>query len=235
MENLFYQPAIVTGIHYLDQEESKHCIRVLRKKQGENILITDGLGHLYKALITNPNPAKCEFTIQSVTEDPKRNYNIHLAISPTKNSDRIEWMVEKCVEIGIDEVTLLLCRNTEKKKFKTTRIEKLAISAMKQSHRGWLPKINPLTSFNDFIKSLPPNTTNYIAYVDQSNPNHLLHLAKPSEDYVVMVGPEGDFSPDEIDIATQQAFKKVSLGNYRLRTETAGLAVCQILNLINAE
>lgn len=233
MENLFYQPEISNGIVNLDADESRHCVKVLRKKSGDIISITDGRGRFYNAHLIDTNPVRCLFDIQSVIDCPKKNYTIHLAISPTKNTDRIEWMVEKCVEIGVDEITLLHCRKTERKVFKIGRIEKIAISAMKQSKRAWLPTINQLTPFQEFMKHVDSQASRYIAHVDHSNSTHLQSVAKRDGSYVVLIGPEGDFSTEELELAAQNNFVKVSLGNYRLRTETAGLMACQVLNLVN--
>ena len=233
MENLFYQPEIINGIHYLNEVESKHCQKVLRKKSGDSILVTDGLGRIYNSIITKSTATQIHFSIQLTKEVQKKDYSIHLAISPTKNQDRIEWMVEKCVELGIDKITLLNCMNTEKKGFNISRLEKIAISAMKQSQRAWLPKISPLTPVLEFISNTPLNVLRYIAYVDLSNPDYLLNVAIPGNQYVILIGPEGDFSEAELQHAIKYNFLKVSLGDSRLRTETAGLAACHILNLVN--
>lgn len=220
-------------MNHLPEDESRHCIKVLRKKVGDRIQITDGLGCFYYALITNPSSVKCEFSVQSEEKIPAANYYIHIAISPTKSADRIEWMVEKCVEIGIDEISLLHCKNTERKKFRTDRLEKIAITAMKQSHRSRLPRINPLLPVAEFIKSARAQDSKFIAHVDNANPIQLIHAAKATSRYVVLIGPEGDFSTSEISLAIKNDFKKVSLGDYRLRTETAGLYVCSVLHHIN--
>lgn len=233
MENLFYQPDLRNDVFYLNEDESRHCVKVLRKRTGDMITITDGQGCFYTARITTAESSRCEFSIQDIHEEEKKDYSIHLAISPTKNSDRIEWMVEKCVEIGIDEISLLLCRNTERKGFNTTRLEKVAISAMKQSYRAFLPTINPCNSFQDFIKSVPRGISKFIAHVDHSNPQQLVSVAKRNAKSLILIGPEGDFSADEIIAAQENGFMKVGLSKYRLRTETAGLFSCSVLNAIN--
>ena len=231
--NLFYQPSIQQGIHCLDPEESRHCSKVLRKKNGDVIQVTDGLGNLYHAKLTESKPDKCTFKIESSEKEEKRPFHIHIAMAPTKNPDRTEWFVEKAIEIGVDEISFLLCDNSERAALKTDRLEKLAISAMKQSLRYTLTKINHMVLLKDFVKD---NTAvnKYIAYVDQTNPNHLLKTAKPKSDYAILIGPEGDFSKKELELAISNNYKKVSLGNSRLRTETAGLVACHILNLVNA-
>ncbi|MBL7843419.1 MAG: 16S rRNA (uracil(1498)-N(3))-methyltransferase [Cyclobacteriaceae bacterium] len=233
MENLFYQPDLSQGALFLTPEESKHCLKVLRKKQGDTITLTDGAGYFYEALITEATISQCRFSIQRKWQEQLKKYHIHLAISPTKNPDRIEWMVEKCVEIGIDQITFLSCKNTERKSIKSDRMLKVALSAMKQSVRATLPVLSPLTSFQDFIKTDYSETAKFIAYVDMENPTHLMSLAKPGKHYLVLVGPEGDFTQQELNAALHKGFTKISLGNHRLRTETAGLAACLMLNLVN--
>lgn len=230
--NVFYQPEIPNGIRYLDQEEARHCAKVLRKKAGDAIQVTDGKGSLYKATLTEARPDKCTFKIDSTEKEPTRPFHIHIAIAPTKNPDRTEWFVEKAIEIGVDEISFLLCDNSERAALKTDRLEKLAISAMKQSLRFTLAKINHMVLLKDFVTATKA-TSKFIAYVDQTNPDHLLKQASAKSNYVVLIGPEGDFSKKELELAIEQGYKKVSLGTNRLRTETAGLAACHILNLIN--
>jgi 16S rRNA (uracil1498-N3)-methyltransferase len=231
--NLFYQPGLAEGHLYLDADESRHCLKVLRKRPGDVIRITDGQGTFYDAVITGSDPNRCTFTIQSTETVPAKPYSIHVAVSPTKNADRIEWFVEKAVEIGIDTITLLDCENTERTYIKTDRLAKVAISAMKQSLKATLPTITPLTKLTDLINNVPANTTCFIAYVDFSNPLHLKDLAHPAQNYLVLIGPEGDFSPTELTLALSNNFQKVSLGPSRLRTETAALVALHTLSLIN--
>jgi len=230
--NLFYQPHIQNGIHYLDPEESRHCYRVLRKKSGDVIQITDGKGYRYQAKLTDTKSDKCSFTVESKQKEEKRPYTIHIALAPTKNPDRTEWFVEKAIEIGVDELSFLLCDNSERAALKTDRIEKLAISAMKQSLKCSLPKINHMVLLKDFIISNKA-ASKFIAYVDQTNPDYLQKLATPKSDYIVLIGPEGDFSKKELQLAIDYNYKKASLGPNRLRTETAGIVACHILNVIN--
>jgi 16S rRNA (uracil1498-N3)-methyltransferase len=230
--NLFYQPEVSQGILHLDEDESRHVIKVLRKKQGELINLTDGRGFFYEATISEPDPHQCSFTINKTIQEAKKNFSIHIAISPTKNADRIEWFVEKAVELGIDEITLLECDRTERQRLKIDRLVKMAISAMKQSLKASLPLIHPLTSFRSLAQSADTKEK-YIAYVDSDNPHLLKNLVSSGSAYIVLIGPEGDFSQEELIFAEGLAFKKVSLGPSRLRTETAGLAACHILNLAN--
>lgn len=234
MDNLFYQPRIQEGVFNLDPDESRHCYKVLREKVGDSIHITDGKGNLYEAILTETKPDKCSFKIQLTQTQEQKKYRIHIAIAPTKNPDRIEWFVEKSVEIGVDEISFILCDKSERAAMKTERIEKLAVSAMKQSLKTTFPKINSMGLFKDFIMNTHA-AEKYIAYVDHSNPDLLTQVAKPNTEYVILIGPEGDFSKKEIELANMHHYKKVSLGPSRLRTETAGMVACHILNLVNTK
>jgi 16S rRNA (uracil1498-N3)-methyltransferase len=231
--NLFYQPLISEGIHHLDEEESKHCTRVLRKGIGDTINITDGKGFFYEAVVRRPDFRKCEFDIQKTLRSPERKFTVHIAVSPTKNADRIEWFVEKATEFGIDQITLINCENTERSFLKVDRLKKLAVSAMKQSLKAKLPVIHDLIPFALLIKSTAAQGK-YIAYVDNANPLNLQTAIRKNEDTIVLIGPEGDFSPTEVQAAIDHGFVKVSLGASRLRTETAAIAACHIVNLANA-
>jgi 16S rRNA (uracil1498-N3)-methyltransferase len=230
--NLFYQPAIQQGVHHLDPTESKHCTKVLRKKAGDKIHITDGKGFLYEALIIVADPSECRFEIQETKPETERSFSIHIAISPTKHADRFEWFVEKAVELGVDRITVMNCEHTEYSHFKKDRLEKIAISAMKQSLRFTLPQIDGPIDFKIVVNEAEA-ASKFIAHVDVNNPEHLKNAAQAHSEYVVLVGPEGDFSRREIELAISRNFRKVSLGSNRLRTETAGLAACHILNLVN--
>jgi 16S rRNA (uracil1498-N3)-methyltransferase len=230
--NLFFQPQIPQGILHLDPDESRHVVKVLRKKQGDQIRLTDGKGVFYDAVITNPDSHRCEFGIQKETDETPKSFNIHIAIAPTKNTDRMEWFVEKSVELGIDEITLIQCDHSERQHLKIERLQKVAISAMKQSLKAKLPAIHALTTFRNILLTSSA-TEKYIAYVDNENPHQLKNIIRPNTSYLVMIGPEGDFSAEEIMLAEERGFIKVGLGPSRLRTETAGLAACHILNLAN--
>ena len=230
--NLFYQPRIIEGEHYLDADESRHCTKVLRKKEGDHITVTDGKGVFYEVKLQKVDSKQCSFTIINSTPELKRNFSIHIAVAPTKNIDRIEWFVEKSTELGIDEISFIQCEHSERVHIKPERIERVAISAMKQSLKASLPKIYPLKKFKDFIND-QSSGDKFIAYVDATNPHHLKDLAKPVSSYSVLIGPEGDFSPGELKLAIDHGFLKVSLGSSRLRTETAALVACHTLNLLN--
>ena len=228
---LFYQPGIPDGIQYLDSDESRHAVKVLRLKEGDSLSLTDGKGRFYDAKIVRADFPQCTFQILNTRVQPLKNFQVHIAIAPTKNADRIEWFVEKAVELGIDEVSFLLCKNSERKSVNMERLEKIAISAMKQSQQAWFPVLNALAPFKSVLVS--SSTQKFIAIIDLQNPQHLKTLARPGGNYLVLIGPEGDFSMEELQMALDNGFQKVSLGNTRLRTETAGLAACHILNLMN--
>jgi 16S rRNA (uracil1498-N3)-methyltransferase len=227
--NLFYQPQLSSGHNFLDPEESRHCVRVLRRRNGDDILITDGQGMFYDAVITEANPDRCAFMVKETrTETVGQSYT-HIAVSPTKNADRIEWFVEKAVEIGVNEISLVECEHSERTFIKTERLTKVAISAMKQSLKATLPVINPVQPVNALFElALPYNK--FIAHVDLANPLHLRDAPLEAAKTLVLIGPEGDFSGSELDSAFRAGYKKVSLGRSRLRTETAALVACLILN-----
>lgn len=229
--NLFYQPLIPQGALHLDQDESRHAVKVLRKRNGDLIRLTDGKGLFYEGIITDADAHQCAFEIRSTIPAQEKNFKIHIAISPTKNADRIEWFIEKAVELGIDEITLLLCDHTERQHLKVDRLNKTAVSAMKQSLKASFPAIHPTTDFDHVVRSTG-EVQKYIAHADERIP-HLRHTVTPGLSYLVLIGPEGDFSVEELTLAEAHGFKKVSLGSSRLRTETAGLAACHILNLAN--
>lgn len=228
---LFYQPEINKGLLQLDPEESRHCVKVLRKREGDKITVVDGDGNFYEVAIVDADPRKCTFTVLSVHKEEKRPFSIHIGIAPTKNADRIEWFVEKAVELGVDEVTFLQCEHSERVKINLERLLKKAVSAMKQSVKASLPQLNEIMPFEEFAQKA--GAQKFIAYVDQDNPNHLKDMAAPKMDCLVMIGPEGDFSAKEVEMARSAGWIAVSLGKSRLRTETAGLAACHILNLLN--
>ena len=230
--NLFYQPLISESVHYLDEEESRHCIRVLRKRQRDPITVTDGKGELYDCIIADASDRRCAFEIKGHLTVSPEPFSIDIAISPTKSADRIEWFVEKAVEIGVHNIILLDCKNSERSFVNADRLKKVAVSAMKQSLKAWLPNVNSIVPFNDFVGKAAQDEK-YIAFVDNTNPDRLSEIAKPARSYVVLIGPEGDFSPDELALALSHGFIKVTLGNSRLRTETAGVVACHTLNLVN--
>ena len=229
---LFYQPELIHGVNFLDAEESRHAIKVLRKQEGDRIDLVDGFGKFYEAEITKADFRKCEFQIVSSKEEAQRAGFRHLAIAPTKNLDRTEWLIEKAVEIGVDRISFVLCQNSERTVLKTDRLVKKAVSAMKQSIKARLPQIDEMVKLKQFISACE-TPSKFMAYVDFDNPTHLKDCLKQGQQSVVLIGPEGDFYSSELDLALNAGFQKVSLGESRLRTETAGLAAVHLLNLFS--
>lgn len=230
---LFYAPDIAQT-PFLNEEESLHCAKVLRLKAGDVAHVIDGVGGLYQVEIVAPHAKHTEVRILSVQHDfEKRPFRIHLAVAPTKNSDRFEWFVEKATEIGVDTITPLLCRYSERKLIKPERIEKILISASKQSLKAFVPKLNPMTPYNEFMNSVS-EPHRFIAHCYEAEKTHLLHSCPPHSDVLVLVGPEGDFSLDEVRLALDNEFKAVTLGSSRLRTETAGVVACHLVTVVNS-
>jgi len=229
---LFYCPEIIQGDEFLSKEESFHCIKVLRKQTGDFIDITDGLGKFYSAQIVDLNPKKCFFKVISSDSVIKPAHRIHIAIAPTKNSDRIEWFVEKAVEIGIGKITFIQSHYSERKIINLDRIQKKAISAMKQSIRAYLPEFDSLKKF-DAIFNHSQEDQKFIAHLENETTDNLQTLAVPGQSYLILIGPEGGFSNEELEAAKQHNFKVAKIGDYRLRTETAGVVACSILNQLN--
>lgn len=231
---IFYAPDIAGSDYTLDEKESRHCIRVLRMKSGTPVQIIDGKGNLYDAVIVNPDSRKCTLSITGVTRDfETRNYRLHIAISPLKNHERFEWFIEKSVEIGVDEITPLICSNTEKPGIKPERINSLIVSAMKQSLKTRLTILNESCNFQDFIRK-ECSGSRMIAHCNDGSPR-----SKIGEGYSkgnnaeFLIGPEGDFSGEEISAAIAYGFQPVHLGKSRLRSETAGIAACYSIYYIN--
>ena len=231
---LFYD-ADIANSQILSEEESYHCTKVLRLKNGDEIFITNGIGNLYKAKITEIHQKHTEVEIiETINNFNKHNYFNHIAIAPTKNIDRFEWFIEKATEIGINEITPILCKTSERKIVKQDRLYKIAISAMKQSYKSCLPKINELTTFQEFIsKNTALYTNKYIAHCENEEKIYLGKIIEKQSNYLTLIGPEGDFSTNEILLAKKNNFIPVSLGESRLRTETAGVVVCDIVSIIN--
>jgi 16S rRNA (uracil1498-N3)-methyltransferase len=222
--HLFYVPELTptTKSIYLSEDESKHACRVLRLKMNDEVSLLDGVGGVYHARIEEDNPKKCMLQIIAVTHEPKPTHEVHIAIAPTKNMDRIEWFVEKATEIGMTELTLLICDHSERKVVKTERLEKILISAMKQSKRTFIPKLNAVVTFSEFMKQ---HTQGALAHCEEGEKKTLQTVYQASN-YPILIGPEGDFSTKEIAAAKTNGFDFVVLGNTRLRTETAGLYAC---------
>lgn len=231
--NLFYAENITPPVFDLPTEESKHIIRVLRKTVGDKIYITDGKGYFYNCVIVDANPKRCSLEVeQKVADNNTRDYYLHIAIAPTKNISRFEWFLEKCTEIGIDEITPLITYNSERREVKIPRLNKVVISAMKQSLKATLPILNTPLSFNELIKT-PFSGEKYIAWIDESINTTLIESYTKNSDAFILIGPEGDFSHEEVKLALSEGFIPVSLGKSRLRTETAGIVSCDTISLAN--
>ncbi|OFX82342.1 MAG: 16S rRNA (uracil(1498)-N(3))-methyltransferase [Bacteroidetes bacterium GWF2_33_16] len=231
--HLFYTPDL-SGLNYtLDETESKHCTRVLRLTNKDIVHLIDGKGGFHKAEIIDPNPKRCTVQIiESIKDVGKRNHYLHIAIAPTKNMDRFEWFIEKATEIGIDEITPLLCEHSERKVIKTDRLEKIIIAAMKQSKKAYKPQINGMTEIRQFL-SQNFNGDKFIAHCEDYQKNQLKTIYNKGNNALILIGPEGDFSPEEIQLSKDNAFIEISLGDSRLRTETAGIVACHTINLLN--
>ncbi len=229
--NLFYQPDIPNGTHHLDADESRHAVKVLRMQSGNPIELTDGLGNLYKAVIKKTDPHTCSFTITDTRHIAARSFSMAIAMAPTKNIDRTEWFVEKAIEMGIEAIHFMRCKNSERKTINLDRIQKIAVSAMKQSGQARLPFISDMRPMEEVCSMAA--SQKFICFVDHANPETLKTRATEKTNYLVLIGPEGDFRPDELEMALHHGFAKVSLGPTRLRTETAALVACHTLNLIN--
>lgn len=216
----------------LTAEESWHCTKVLRKKTGEKIRLIDGKGNFYEGILELISEKKCsaKVTHGPVAQTP-RNYFLHLAIAPTKQIDRIEWLIEKAIEIGCDEISFFSSKNSERTSVKTDRIVKIVESAVKQSLQAFIPKVNELVSFKEFIQNQKADQK-LIAHCYKLPKTHIKEIIFKNVSTLVLIGPEGDFTVDEVDQALQQNYKTISLGNNRLRSETAGLYVCQAASIL---
>jgi 16S rRNA (uracil1498-N3)-methyltransferase len=233
---LFYNPNINPddSSFIFDKEESKHIVKVLRKKTSDILFVTNGLGFLYKTEITSENDSKCIVKIISVEKQNKPDYKIHLAVAPTKMNERYEWFLEKATEIGIHEITPIICENSERTIIKTERFQKIIESAMKQSAQCYLPILNTPISFKEFIKK-SFNVQKFIAHCDETNKKSFKNELEINKDVLVLIGPEGDFSKKEIQLAFDNKFIPVTLGNTRLRTETAAVVTCHSIVFKNEE
>lgn len=231
---LFYTSDIdVTATDFsFDREESKHIVKVLRKTEGQNIYITDGRGSLYTSVITLASEKKCTVKITDIKTQEKNNFYIHLVVAPTKMNDRYEWFLEKATEIGVDEITPIICDNSERKVIKTERFDKIIQSAMKQSNQFYMPKLNEPITFKQFM-ALDLDGDLFIAHCEERNKKLLRDAFEINKKYTLLIGPEGDFSTKEIDTALSKNFIPVSLGHTRLRTETAAVVGCHTFVLKN--
>ncbi|MDO5523696.1 MAG: 16S rRNA (uracil(1498)-N(3))-methyltransferase [Bacteroidia bacterium] len=231
-DTIFYSPDI-RQTQQLPEQESQHCVKVLRMKEGDKLTVTDGAGFFYDCTLTHAHHKHCLVEIEREISQPKTwNFYLHLAFAPTKNMDRTEWFAEKATETGIDRLTPLLCRYSERKELKTERLEKIAVAAMKQSRQAVLPEIDTTMRFHDFI-SQPFNGRKFIAHCYPSEKKQLAQAYRKHENALILVGPEGDFSEEEVQAAIDSGFEPISLGENRLRTETACFAAIHTIHVIN--
>lgn len=231
--HVFYTPDIDTCPE-LPEEEAGHCLRVLRLGVGDEVMLTDGKGFFYKAVISAATGKRCQVkVVEKIEQEKFWKGHLHLAMAPTKNMDRIEWFAEKATEIGFDELSFLNCRFSERKVIKTERIEKIVVSAMKQSLKARKPIVNEMTDFAKFMQR-DFQGQKFIAHCDEGEKPLLKEVLKPGEDALVLIGPEGDFSPEEVQKAEALGFQPISLGKSRLRTETAALVAVHMMNLFNS-
>lgn len=232
MNQLFFTQKIENGFAVFEEEEGRHLTSVLRKKTGDLLQLTDGKGFFYEAELTDAGKRQVLARIVSKTEAAiLRPARLHMAIAPTKQMERLEWFLEKATEIGVDEITPLLCKRSERDTLRLDRLEKILVSAMKQSLRAWLPKLNQPTRFQDFVKKSGEAQKRLAWCADEPLP-HLKNTLSPNQDVVIAIGPEGDFSPEEVQLALANGFQGVSLGQARLRTETAGLLAVGIFEIL---
>ncbi len=231
---IFYTKNVSEGKAHFSREESMHCLRVLRMRRGESLRFTDGSGNLYEGVITDDDPTSMTATVISAEHDQgRRGYRLHMAISPLKNDDRLEWFIEKAVETGVDEITPLICSRTEKRKIRKERLEGLILSAMKQSVRCYLPRLNDPVLFNDFI-DVTHEGKKIIACCDPAIERvPITSSFSRAEEVTILIGPEGDFTAEEVARAVNNGYAPVHIGSSRLRTETAGVAACCSVYLAN--
>lgn len=233
---LFYNPDIheETAQISFSKDESRHIVKVLRKNSGDQLQITNGKGWLFIAEITIADIKNCIAIILSKSFEPSRNYKVHLAVAPTKMNDRYEWFLEKATEIGLDTITPIICDHSERKVIKIERFEKILQSAMKQSLHYYMPELQEAISFHDFV-SQDFNGQKFIAHCEETERVSFKSSLQPNKDVLILIGPEGDFSTKEIKLALASGFKPVTLGNTRLRTETAAIVACHSITFVNEQ
>lgn len=231
--NLFYDPLTQAGRHELAESEARHLVQVLRRKIGDVIDLVDGQGRHFRGPIIEIGKKRCSLDLELITEQTSRtNYKLTLAIAPTKQIDRLEWLLEKATEIGIDTIQPILCRYSERKNFRADRLERILESAMKQSLQSWLPKLQPLLPLEEVVAQLEASVK-LMAYIDPEVRTTIADNYRPGQDVCMLVGPEGGFHPAEAAFARQHGFQAIWLGPNRLRTETAGLVAVQSIAQLN--
>jgi 16S rRNA (uracil1498-N3)-methyltransferase len=231
---LFYNPDInsTTESFFFDKEESKHIIKVLRKKDTDILHVTNGLGYLFTTQITLASDTKCTVKIIKIEQSETPKFKLHLAVAPTKMTDRYEWFLEKATEIGVSEITPIICDHSERKQLKIDRFEKIIQTAMKQSNQLFLPKLNEPIALKDLITQ-EFSGQKLIAHCEETHKKLLKNVIKINENTTVLIGPEGDFSNKELELAFINNYIPISLGNNRLRTETAAIVACNLVNFLN--
>ncbi|AQG78745.1 RsmE family RNA methyltransferase [Spirosoma montaniterrae] len=228
--HLFYQP---DSVNLLSEDDSRHAVKTLRLQAGESIAVTDGHGNRHLAVITQADARRCAFRVTDTITTPPRSFSVRICVAPTKNIDRIEWFVEKAVEVGIERISFFFGQHSERRVVKLERIEKIAVAAMKQSLQSYLPQLDDAVSYTELLKTVVDGER-FLAHLPTDEPPlHLVQAAKPGGQYTVLIGPEGDFSATEIQQAIADGFSMITLGPTRLRTETAALTACQMLNFLN--
>lgn len=234
--NLFFTADIQGDLAFLPEEEARHAVQVLRLREGATIYIIDGAGGWYECVIVETGKKRCVARVEHrERRQTNDGFHLHLAVAPTKNINRYEWLLEKATEIGIDEITPLLCFHSERRHLRADRLQKVLISAMKQSLKACLPQLNDLTKYEDFIirESNQPGL-HFIAHLGEGTKGHLKDNYRPGQSVTILIGPEGDFSEAEVRLALEHGFEAVTLGKSRLRTETAGVVACHIIQLLNS-
>ncbi|AWM32460.1 RsmE family RNA methyltransferase [Hymenobacter nivis] len=228
-----YAPDLHPGqpAYTLSEEESKHAVRVLRLGSGAPVALVDGRGGRYQAVVADANPKRCQLRLTAHEAVLPRSYVTHVAVAPTKNLDRMEWFVEKAVEVGVERISFLRCARSERRELKLERLEKIAVSALKQSGQAWLPQLDELVDFAPFVAAAEAATT-FIAHLEEGERTALAQVAAAGPGCCVLIGPEGDFTPEEIALALGRGIRPVTLGPSRLRTETAALAAVFTAQLV---
>ena len=229
----FYFPDLSENIVLFDEDESKHAVRVLRLVVGAEVMLVDGKGTRAFAKVSEDHPKRCALEItERKKETTDRDFRLHIAIAPTKNLDRLEWFIEKATEIGIDSIILISCDHSERFTVKVDRMEKVTVAAIKQSQQSWLPEVKGVIPFKDFISTIPGTAQKFIAHCAEGEKISLKNNIKPEGDIYILIGPEGDFSGDEIKLAIEKGIIPITLGERRLRTETAALVAAMTVNLV---
>ncbi|MBE0661288.1 MAG: 16S rRNA (uracil(1498)-N(3))-methyltransferase [Bacteroidales bacterium] len=239
--NLFYDPTITFSpaiplpfLHFLNEEESRHCVKVLRMRVGNEVYLTNGQGFLFTGKLCTLNPGSCEIEITALTKHEPADYSIHIAVAPIKNMSRFEWFLEKATEIGINEVTPLICARSEKISVRTDRMNKIITAALKQSLGVFHPILNEPVGYKKFLEKTR-ESGKYIGWCETKDEPLFTSICLPRKDVVVLIGPEGDFTAEEVVLAKETGYLPISLGNNRLRTETAALAACFAVHFVNGK